>query len=161
MTNIEAFQSLLKKLGMEKVVDIRRSTNKQVIAIIEPFPDLSAMELREILRIAGEKMGDRNYYEDLQRRIKPRRFWYLIGYLLGGSLRNIATLDGVQPQTVLNGLNTLMDSVTRNAKRMAKSTSLEALSEYKVTFNKHIELLMKLEPLEAARWIVNNTDRDI
>jgi hypothetical protein len=126
---------------------------------IEKF-DLTPDERDRVLQLAGRHIESGEHpYPLTARGYDPyRRQWLASAYLLGASLNKLGFMFNIANQTVSASMNRILPTHIRNTLRLHQDISLEHLSTYHRSYEENKELLARMTPLEAAKWLEANTD---
>lgn len=94
-----------------------------------------------------------------QQEWSDKRLWRAAAYVLGASLRQIATIEDVAHTSVNDSLRRVLGE-GRQHERLAKRIPFEHLSAYLRAFNSNLETLRPLPVKEVAKWLQSQTDLD-
>lgn len=90
-----------------------------------------------------------------------RRRYMLVMWLLSASFRQLSYEFEIAHQTVLNYVDKLMHSEERRQLRIAGFMSSEHYWLFRQNYRKNEEYLATLPPAEAAKWLYDNTDKEL
>jgi hypothetical protein len=142
--------ALTDKLTMGEMLMLRKMPRDDAVEHIKHLK-LTPEEEEQAMRLISQSLVD-PYLDN--------RLWAATAHLLGASFRQIALDKGVSPQSVYNQVARLIP-FNRASYRLAKSISLESMSQYKVAFFENIDFLRTKSPEEAAVWLTASVDLDV
>lgn len=143
--------SLVGRIPLDDMMKMRRLPRHLAEEYIKRF-DLTPEELLEAEKLFREK-------EPPDTR-KDSRLWVAVAWLLGASYRMIAKDKGVTAQTIFAQVSQMLPD-DRVQRRLGYAISLEAMSEYKVSFFENLDMLRDLkDPDLMAMWLLASVDLD-
>lgn len=146
-------------IPLETLLSLRKTTKPNAARILGEY-GLSEIDYATAMELAGKDISETaSASVDAARHWQHKRLWRASAYLLGGSLGQIATLDGVARSTVNESLRQEL-GMNRNTQRIANKIPGEHLSAHLRTFNANLNVLYVKTPMEAAQWILSKTDLD-
>lgn len=149
--------SILGTLTMEQLGALRRMSRPDAELFVAQHK-LEGDDRERALALAGR---DLIMESPASTTTNIRRNWLAAAWLLGASFRQLGHLHDVAPQTIMSSVDRILPSPQRMKMRLVQDRiSPELISEYRAQFNRSLEVLTGMTPLEIAQWLLDNTEGD-
>lgn len=152
-------EGLIGPLGHAEIKTLRGlSQGDAGLWLASKYPDLLAEDFAIAMQLAGRDLKKATPTTGNYKYDPTRRLWLAASWLLGASWRNLAHMHQVAAPTVLAVVNRILPKEARSEQRIGYNLELEKISLYHASFNKNLQYLSSLTPLEIAQWLLANTD---